>query len=94
MEILGLSSIIGIIIVLYVFRANIKQFNRQAPEVVSNLMNTAVKGTEQIDSIISTNCAESELDCRLRMKVVVERIQSEELPSVQEAYEFIMSRKK
>ena len=93
MEFVGLSSVIGIIIVLYVFRKPIKRATDIMPTAVESVLVTTVKATEQLDSIVSTNCAESELDCRMRMKVVVEKIQSEELPTVDEAYNFIMGKK-
>ena len=90
MELVGLSSIVMMVVLLYVFRKPLKTATDIAPQAVEKVLVTTVKATEALDSIVSTNCAESELDCRLRMKVVVERIQAEDLPSVDEAYEFIM----
>ena len=86
----SLSGVIGIIIVLYVFRVNIKQFNRQAPQVVSNLMNTAVKSSIHLDSIISANGLETELDCARRIKAVEEAFNQEQLSPSYDAYERIM----
>lgn len=93
MEFIGLSSVVMMVVMLYIFRKPIKRATDIAPEAVEKVLIATVKGAEQFDTIVSTNCAENELDCRLRMKVVVERIQSEELPTVNEAYDFIMGKK-
>ena len=89
----SLSSVIMVIVLFYIFRKPVKRAMDIAPEAVEKVLIASVKGAEQLDSIVSTNCAESELDCRLRMKTVVERIKAEDLPSVDEAYDFIMNKK-
>ena len=86
----GLSGVILLVVCLYVFRANLKQFNKQAPQVVSNLMNTAVKGSIHLDSVISANGLETELDCARRIKVVEEAFNQEQLSPSYDAYERIM----
>ena len=88
----SLSGVIMIVVLFYIFRKPVKKATDVLPEAVEKVLVATVKGAEQLDSIISTNCAESELDCRLRMKVVVERIKQEELPTVDEAYNFIMGK--
>ena len=88
--IMGLSSVIVLVIVLYVFRKPIKTLTNAAPEAVENAIEAVIKSSKQLDTVVSTNCAENELDCRLRMKVVVQRIQEEDLPTVDEAYDFVM----
>ena len=92
MELVGLSGVVMMVVLLYVFRKPLKTATNIAPQAVEKVLITTVKATEALDSIVSTNCAESELDCRLRMKVVVECIKQEELPSVTEAYNFIMGK--
>ena len=92
MEFVGLSGVITVVILLFVFRKPVKKATDVLPEAVEKVLVATVKGAEQLDSIVSTNCAESELDCRLRMKTVVERIKAEDLPSVDEAYNFIMGK--
>ena len=66
----------------------------EAPQVVENVFSAVIKSSKQLDTIISTNCAENEVDCRVRMKAVVQRIKEDELPTVDEAYDFIMGIKK
>ena len=89
----SLSGVIMIVVLFYIFRKPVKKATDIMPEAVEKVLVAAVKGAEQFDTIVSTNCAENELDCRLRMKVVVERIQSEALPTVDEAYDFVMGKK-
>ena len=88
----GLSGVMMLVIMLFIFRKPVKKATDVLPEAVEKVLVATVKGAEQLDSIVSTNCAESELDCRVRMKAVVERIKQEELPTVDEAYNFIMGK--
>ena len=89
----SMSGVVLVVIMFYIFRKPVKKATDIMPEAVEKVLIATVKGAEQFDTIVSTNCAENELDCRLRMKVVVERIQAEALPTVDEAYEFIMGKK-
>lgn len=43
---------------------------------------------------VSENCEKNELECKKRMNVVIERIENENLPDVQEAYDFVMNHSK
>ena len=90
----GISGIIGLVILLYVFRRPIKTMTDEAPEVLENVFSTVIKSSKQLDTIVSTNCAENEVDCRVRMKAVVQRIKEDELPTVDEAYAFVMGTSK
>ena len=90
MEFAGMSGVIMMVVLFYIFRKPIKRATDIAPEAVEYALNAVVKSSRQLDTVVSTNCAENELDCRLRMKTVVERIKTEELPSVDEAYDFVM----
>ena len=90
----GMSGIIVLVICLYMFRRPIKTMTNVAPEVVENAFSTVIKSSKQLDTIVSTNCAENEVDCRVRMKAVVQRIKEDELPTVDEAYAFVMGTSK
>ena len=90
----GMSGVIVLVICLYVFRRPIKTMTDVAPEVVENAFSTVIKSSKQLDTIVSTNCAENEVDCRVRMKAVVQRIKEDELPTVDEAYAFVMGTSK
>ena len=86
----GMSGVVILIICLYVFRRPIKTMTDEAPQVVENVFSTVIKSSKQLDTIVSTNCAENEVDCRVRMKAVVQRIEEEKLPTVSDAYDFVM----
>ena len=86
----GMSGVIILVICLYVFRRPIKTMTNEAPEVVENVFSTITKSSKQLDTIVSINCAENEVDCRVRMKAVVQRIKEEELPAIDEAYNYVM----
>ena len=86
----GISGIIGLVILLYVFRRPIKTMTDEAPKAVENVFSTVIKSSKQLDTIVSTNCAENEVDCRVRMKAVVQRIKEGELPTVDDAYNYVM----
>ena len=90
----GMSGVLVLVICLYVFRRPIKTMTDIAPEVVENAFSTVIKSSKQLDTIVSTNCAENEVDCRVRMKAVVQRINEDELPTVDEAYAFVMGTSK
>ena len=55
---------------------------------------TIVRSCREFDRIVATNCEENELECKRRMKAVMEATEKEDLPSVQEAYDFIMKSSK
>ena len=86
----GMSGVIILATCLYVFRRPIKTMTDEAPQVVENVFSTVIKSSKQLDTIVSTNCAENEVDCRVRMKAVVQRIEEEKLPTVSDAYDFVM----
>ena len=86
----GMSGVIVLVICLYVFRRPIKTMTDEAPEVVENVFSVVTKSSKQLDTIVSTNCTENEVDCRRRMKAAVQLIKEEELPTVDEAYNYVM----
>ena len=86
----GISGVITLVICIYVFRRPIKTITDEAPQVVENVFSTVIKSSKQLDTIVSTNCAENEVDCRVRMKAIVQRIKEEDLPTVDEAYNYVM----
>lgn len=49
-----------------------------------------IKASKEQDMIAEANAKEIELDCRRRMKAVVQRVKEEELPTIDEAYNYVM----
>ena len=93
-EVLSLSTVIIVVIVAYIFRKPLKQFNEDAPVVVTNCMSALTKGSAQFDAIISTNCIENNVDCQKRVKAALDTVRSEDLPNINDAYNEIMGSKK
>ena len=59
--------------------------------VYSPSRKTFFQSCREFDRIVATNCEENELECRRRMKAVQEALEKEDLPTVQEAYDYIMN---
>ena len=93
-EVLSLSTVIIVVIAAYIFRKPLKQFNEDAPVVMSNAMSALTKGSAQFDAIISTNCIENNVDCQKRVKAALDTVRSEDLPNINDAYNEIMGSKK
>lgn len=89
-EAISITSVLILVICAYVFRKPLKQFNDDAPVVVTNCMSALTKSSAQFDAIISTNCVENNVDCQKRMKAALTIVETEELPNIQDAYERIM----
>ncbi len=93
-EVLSLSTVLIIVITAYIFRKPLKQFNEDAPVIVTNCMSALTKGSAQFDAIISTNCIENNVDCQKRVKAALDTVRSEDLPNINDAYNEIMGSKK
>ena len=93
-EAISLSTVIIVVIAAYIFRKPLKQFNENAPVVVTNCMSALTKGSAQFDAIISTNCIENNVDCQKRVKAALDTVRSEDLPNINDAYNEIMGSKK
>ena len=93
-EAISLSTVIIVVIAAYIFRKPLKQFNEDAPVVMSNTMSALTKGSAQFDAIISTNCIENNVDCQKRVKAALDTVRSEDLPNINDAYNEIMGSKK
>ena len=89
-EALSITTVAITVILLYVFRRPVKQLSNEAPEAISNVMSAAIKGAAQLDTIVSTNCLENQLDCAKRVKAVQDTMKEEKLPNVRDAYNDIM----
>ena len=89
-EAISLSTVLIVIVCGYIFRKPLKQFNDDAPVVMSNAMSALTKGSAQFDAIISTNCVENNIDCQRRIKAALDIVEKEDLPNIQDAYDRVM----
>ena len=90
LELSAFASVAMVIVLFYVFRKPVKQVCDQSPEAVSSVITGVIKGANQFESIISTNCMENELECAKRVKVVMDAVKAEKLPNIREAYNEMM----
>ena len=90
LELSAFASVAMVIVLFYVFRKPVKQVCDQSPEAVSSVITGVIKGANQFESIISTNCMENELECAKRVKVVMDTVKAEKLPNIREAYNEMM----
>ena len=90
LELTAFSSVAMVIVLFYVFRKPVKQVCDQSPEAVSSVITGVIKGANQFESIISTNCMENELECAKRVKVVMDTVKAEKLPNIRDAYNEMM----
>ena len=90
LELSAFASVAMVIVLFYVFRKPVKQICDQSPEAVSSVITGVIKGANQFESIISTNCMENELECAKRVKVVMDTVKAEKLPNIREAYNEMM----
>ena len=90
LELSAFASVAMVIVLFYVFRKPVKQVCDQSPEAVSSVITGVIKGANQFESIISTNCMENELECAKRVKVVMDAVEAEKLPNIRDAYNEMM----
>ena len=90
LELSAFASVAMVIVLFYVFRKPVKQVCDQSPEAVSSVITGVIKGANQFESIISTNCMENELECAKRVKVVMDTVKAEKLPNIRDAYNEMM----
>ena len=90
LELSAFASVAMVIVLFYVFRKPVKQVCDQSPEAISSVISGVVKGANQFESIISTNCMENELECAKRVKVVMDAVKAEKLPNIRDAYNEMM----
>ena len=93
MTTISITTVLLVIVCAYIFRKPLKQLNNDAPVIVENCMTVLTKSSAQLDAIVSTNCAENNLDCQKRMKAVLEEIEANDLPNIKDAYERVINGK-
>ena len=82
---LSIASAIVIIALFVIFRRNLKQVQEALPEVASNLMTPIMRGANQLDLIVATNCNENTIDLAKRSHEVLRQLEELELEDVKSA---------
>ena len=82
---LSIASAIVFVVLFVIFRKNLKQVSEALPEVASNLMNPVLKGANQLDLIVTTNCNENTVDLAKRSYTVLKELEELEVESIHDA---------
>ena len=82
---LSIASAIVIVMLFVVFRKNLKQVSEVLPDVASNLVNPILKGANQLDLIVTTNCNENTVDLAKRSYAVLKELEELEVKSIHDA---------
>ena len=82
---LSIASAIVIVMLFVVFRKNLKQVSEVLPDVASNLVNPILKGANQLDLIVTTNCNENTVDLAKRSYAVLKELEELEVESIHDA---------
>lgn len=72
---ISFGAAIVVLVLIYMFRANIKQLNEQLPEAVSNLTTAAVRATKALDTTVTVNCIEHGAELTARINAAMADIQ-------------------
>ena len=80
----SVTTVILVIIILIVFRNNIKQLSNAAPKIAGSLINPAVRAAIHIDHVVSTSCNEAAEELIERNIVVKERLDAKGIKSFED----------
>ena len=82
---MSIATAIVIVILFVIFRRNLKQVQEALPKVASNLMTPVLRGMNQLDLIVATNCNENTIDLAKRSHEVLRQLEELELEDVKAA---------
>lgn len=82
---MSIATAIVIVALFVIFRRNLKQVQEALPEVASNLMTPVLRGANQLDLIVATNCNENTIDLAKRSHEVLRQLEELELEDVKSA---------
>lgn len=72
---LSFGGVIVALVLIYMFRSNIKKLNEQLPEAVNNITSSAVRATKALDSTVAVNCIEHGAELTARVNEAMADIQ-------------------
>lgn len=82
---MSIATAIVIVALFVIFRRNLKQVQEALPEVASNLTTPVLRGANQLDLIVATNCNENTIDLAKRSHKVLRQLEELELEDVKSA---------
>ena len=81
---MSVTTVVLVIVILFVFRSNIKQLTAAAPKIAGSLINPAVRAAIHVDHVVSTNCNEAAEELIERNIVVKERLDAKGIKSFED----------
>ena len=85
----SVTTVVLVIVILFVFRSNIKQLTAAAPKIANSVISPAVRAAAHIDHVVATNCNESVLELVERNIVIKEQLDAKGIKSVEDLNKLI-----
>ena len=81
---ISIATVVLIVILLYVFRSNLKQLSNAAPKITSSLINPALRAAIHVDHVVATNCNEAAEELIDRNLAIKERLDAKGVKSFED----------
>ena len=81
---MSVSTVVLVIVILFVFRSNIKQLNQAAPKIAGSLINPAIRAAVHVDHVVATNCNEAAEELIDRNIAIKERLDAKGIKSFED----------
>ena len=85
----SVTTVVLVIVILFVFRSNIKQLTAAAPKIANSVISPAVRAAAHVDHVVATNCNESVLELVERNIVIKEQLDAKGIKSVEDLNKLI-----
>lgn len=74
---ISFASVVMVVIIAFIFRSSLKKANETLPEVVNTTLGTLAKASRQLDSVVTVNCLESDVELNARAIAVQKQIEAD-----------------
>lgn len=74
---ISFASVVLIALIAFIFRSSIKKANEVMPEVVNTTLGTLAKASQQLDSVVTVNCLENDVELNARATAVAKAIEEQ-----------------
>ena len=81
---ISIATVVLVIVIMYVFRNNIKQLSEAAPKITSSIISPAVRAAIHVDHVVATNCNEAAEELIDRNLAIKERLDARGIKSFED----------
>ena len=81
---ISIATVVLVIVIMYVFRNNIKQLSEAAPKITSSIISPAVRAAIHVDHVVATNCNEAAEELIDRNIAIKERLDAKNIKSFED----------